>query len=296
MSLNILKLNSYIDKSLTKARNDYSDFNKNYILSIQISLNGFSFCIVDEDRNKHVALETYAIQDINDYEELAKELGSLLDSLDNIKRRFNRVNVLFEGSKAALIPFPLFDENATEHYFKFNHKLEHGEDTFIDKLGTLQAVNIFAVPTCIKELIKSKFINYQINHFSSSLIECLLIKYKNQDVTNKVFVNVRHKYLDIVIIEGSKLEFFNSFKYKTQEDFAYFLIYVLEQHKLNPENIDLVLLGEIEKSSKYYEIAFKYIRNIEFIDRNDFFNYSYVLDEVASNYFYTLLNVSTCEL
>ncbi|MCP4553765.1 MAG: DUF3822 family protein [Bacteroidetes bacterium] len=296
MSLNILKLDSYIDKSLTKAGNGYSDFNKNYILSIQISLDGFSFCIIDEERNKHVALESYAIQEINDYEELSKELGNLLGSLDIIKRRFNRVNVLFEGNKAALIPFPLFDEDATEHYLKFNHKVEQGEEILFDKLGTLQAYNIFAVPVFLKDLIKSKFINYQIIHFSSSLIECLLIKYKNQDITNKVFVNVRHKYLDIVIIEGSKLVFFNSFKYKTQEDFVYFLIYALEQLKLNPENIDLVLLGEIDKSSRYYEIVFKYIRNIEFIDRNDFFNYSYVLDEVASNYLYNLLNVSTCEL
>ncbi len=296
MSLNIIKLNAYADKALTKAETDYSDFNKNYILSIQVSLDGFSFCIIDEDRNKIIALQNYAVQEIDNYDTLVKDLGQLIDNLEIIKRRFNRINVLFEGNKASLIPFPLFDETQPEHYLKFNHKLEHGDEVLFDKLNTLQAYNVFAIPTCIKELIKAKFINYKICHFSSTLIEGLLIKYKNQDLHNRVFVNVRSNYLDVIIIEGPKLVFFNSFKYRTVEDFAYFLIYVLEQQKLNPENIDLTLLGEIDKGSKYYEILFKYIRNIDFIERNDFFTYSYALDEVPSNHFYNLLNSSTCEL
>lgn len=296
MALNIIKLNAYTDKALTKAENDYSDFNKNYILSIQVSLDGFSFCIVDEDRNKIIALHNYTVQQIEDYEGLAKDLGELIDDLDIIKRRFNRVNVLFEGKKASLIPFPLFDENQPEPYLKFNHKMVHGEEVIFDKLNSLQAYNVFAIPTCIKELVKAKFINYKICHFSSTLIEGLLIKYKNQDLHNQVFVNVRLNYLDVIIIEGAKLVFFNSFKYRTVEDFAYFLIYVLEQQKLNPENINLIMLGEINKGSKYYNILYKYIRNIDFIERNDFFTYSYALDEVSSNYQYNLLNASSCEL
>lgn len=227
---------------------------------------------------------------------MSKDLGELIDKLDIIKRRFNRVNVLFEGTKSTLIPFPLFDENEIKSYLKFNHKIILGEEVLFDKLNTLQAYNVFAIPACVKDLIKEKFINYKISHFSSTLIEGLLIKYKNQELSNKVFVNVRAGYLDVLIIEGSKLAFFNSFRYKTVEDFAYFLIYVLEQQGLNPENIDLIMLGEINKGSKYYEILFKYIRNIEFIERNDFFSYSYALDEVPSNYYYNLLNASSCEL
>ena len=38
------------------------------------------------------------------------------------------------------------------------------------------------------------------------------------------------------------------------------------------------------------------IRNIEFMERNDFFVYSYALDELPSHYFYNLLNANTCEL
>ena len=160
MSLNIIKLNTYTDKALTKVDNDYSDFNKNYILSIQISLDGFLFCITDEERSKLIALETYAIQEIEDYEILSKDLSDLIDNLEILKKRFNRVNVIFEGTKAALIPFPLYDENSIESYLKFNHKLKHGEEILSDKLNTLQAYNVYYYSYVYQRFDQSKI--YQL--------------------------------------------------------------------------------------------------------------------------------------
>jgi hypothetical protein len=296
LSSKTIRLRSYTDKALIKAEKSYSDFNKNYSLSIQISLDGFSFSILDEDRNKYVAFELYSIQEVDDYEDLAKLLGDLFDQLDIIKRRFNKINVIFEGSKSSLVPFPLFDEIEIEHYLKFGHALVYDEEACYDKLPNLQAYNVYALAKPIKELIKARFINYKICHTQSSLIEGLLIRYKNQDISNKVFVNVRLGYLDVLYIKDSKLEFSNTFKYKTNEDFAYFLINVLEELQLNPESIEMTLLGEIDKSSSIYEVLYKYIRNIDFIERNDFYSYSYAMDELPAHFFYNLLNVGSCEL
>ncbi len=296
LSSNIIRLRSYIDKAVVKAENGYSDFNKNYSLSIQIALDGFSFCLLNADSNKYLAFESYAIQEIDNYEILAKELGELLESLDMIKRRFNRVNILFEGEKSTLIPNALFDENALGEYFKFSHKLNHDEEVRLDQLKNLEACNVYAFPKPLHELIKARFINYNIMHSRSSLIEGLIIKYKNQEVFQQIFVNVRPKSLDILFFQSYKLHFSNTFNYRTNEDFTYFLLNALEEHKLNPESINIHLMGEIDKSSFIYELLRKYIRNIDFMERNDFFTYSYALDELPSHYFYNLLNANTCEL
>lgn len=296
LTSNIIRLRSYIDKAIIKADNNYSDFNKNYSLSIQLSLDGFSFSFLNTESNKYLAFESYAIQEIEDYEILAKELGNLLDQLDIIKRRFSRINILFEGTKSSLVPLPLFDENAHQDYFKFSHKLNYDEEVRFDKLSNLQAYNVYAFPKPLHDLIKARFINYNIQHSLSSLIEGLLIKFKNQEISDRVFVNVRPSYIDILFFQNSKLLFSNTFKYKTSEDFAYFTLNALEQLQLNPETIDLFLMGEIDKSSSIYELLHKYIRTIEFIERNDFFMYSYALDELPSHYFYNLLNANTCEL
>ena len=296
LSSNIIRLRSYIDKAIVKAENNYSDFNKNYSLSIQLSLDGFSFSFLNADSNKYLAFESYTIKEIDDYEELAIELGNLFDQLDLIKRRFSRVNILFEGEKSTLVPQALFNEDSLGDYFKFSYKLNHDEEIRFDKLSNLEAYTVYAFPKPLHELIKARFINYNIVHSRSSLIESLLIKYKNQEIDDRVYVNVRPSYIDILYFNNSKLLFSNTFKYKTIEDFAYFLLNSLEQLKLNPETIDVFLMGEFDKSSQIYELLYKYIRNIEFMERNDFFMYSYALDELPAHYFYNLLNANTCEL
>lgn len=296
MSSNIIKLYSYIDKALFKAGSHQSYLKYNHVLSIQISLDGFSFSILDQEKNKYLALEKYSIQEIDNYVLLCESLSKVIDSIDIIKRRFNKVIVLFEGRKSALVPAPLFNQESLDKYLKFIHKIDSDEIILFDNLPNLQAYNVFAVPTYVQELIKKKFINYSIYHFSSTLIENLLIKHKNQEMPKSIFLNVRESSFDIIILEDSKLAFFNSFDFRTKEDFIYFIVFVLEQQKLNPENVDLTLMGEIDKSSKLYEILYKYVRNIYLMERNDFYSYSYVLDDIPSNHYYNLLNASSCEL
>ncbi len=292
---NVIKLKSYVDKALVKTDN-YSDFNKNYALSIQVSLGGFCFSILDEDRNKHIGFESYLINEIVDYEDLSHLLSSLFDQLDIIKRRFNKVTALFEGPYYSLVPMPLFDENALASFYGFNHNLKYNEEFCFDKLPNLQAYLVYAIATPLRELIKSRFVNYKMHHAQSSFIESLLIKHKNLDIEKRLFVNVREEYLDIIYLKESKLEFCNSFKYNTKEDFAYFLLNVIEELQLNPETIETYLLGNIDKNTEIYELLYKYIRKLNFMERNDFYNYSYAMDELPAHLYYNLLNVGLCEL
>ena len=294
MSLSTIPISSNIDKALNKeADKKYSEF---FELSIQFSLDGFSFCIYDNENNKLIALESYAFQEIEDYQQLSSEINDLVYDKELLRKSYKKTNVIFESTKSTLIPFQLFDKSELNSYLKFNHKVEDSEIIRFDSLKNLEAKNIYVIPECINKTIKENFGSANISNFSSSLIESLLIKYKNQNLENKVFVNLRSNVFDIIIIEGTKLKLFNSFRFRTKEDFAYFLLFVLEQLKLNPEYIELIFIGSIEKSSNLYEIIFKYVRNINFIEANDLFRYSYVFDNFPSHFYYNLININLCEL
>ncbi len=294
MSLNTIPITSNIDKALNKeADKKYSEI---FELSIQFSLDGFSFCIYDNENNKLIALESYAFQELDDYRQLSSEINDLVSGKALLRKSYKKINIIFESPKSTLIPFPLFKKSEIQSYLQFNHKVEDWENIRFDKLTNLEAYNIYTFPECINKTIKENFTFAKISNFSSSLIESLLIKYKNQNLENKVFVNLRSNVFDIIIIEGTKLKLFNSFRFRTKEDFAYFLLFVLEQLKLNPEEIELIFTGAIEKSSNLYEIIYKYIRNINFIEQNDLFRYSYVFDNIPSHFYYNLLNINLCEL
>ena len=69
-----------------------------------------------------------------------------------------------------------------------------------------------------------------------------------------------------MVLKNKKLEFFNSFNFKTKEDFIYYVLFTSEQLQLNPEEFVLTFLGGVEKESELYDIVFKYVRNIEFLN------------------------------
>jgi hypothetical protein len=81
-----------------------------------------------------------------------------------------------------------------------------------------------------------------------------------------MYLNVQEEQLDIIILEGDKLVLCNSFLFKTSEDFIYYVLFCLEQLKLNPDTIPLILSGAIEEEDSNYGILYMYIRNISFIE------------------------------
>jgi hypothetical protein len=56
---------------------------------------------------------------------------------------------------------------------------------------------------------------------------------------------------------------------------------------LNPEEFELILMGDIEKESELYDIVYQYIRNVKFYVPN---NANLQLNEIPSHSNFTLLN------
>ena len=63
-----------------------------------------------------------------------------------------------------------------------------------------------------------------------------------------------------------------------------------EQLHLNPEEIELVLSGEIEKTAEEHALLYNYIRHVKFASLPDSFKYSYKFDEIQPHKFQSLFN------
>ncbi|MCF8301634.1 MAG: DUF3822 family protein [Bacteroidales bacterium] len=288
---------SLVDESLDKNNTEQ------YRLSIRLALDGFSFCVLNSQTNKYLAFELFQFP-ISPGHVLASNLSDaqanfidgILYARKWLLQPFESVHVVLENSKATLIPFPLFEAGDKDLYLKFNHYLRADEQVVYDKLNNLEAYNVYALPPAIRDKVFSFFPRCNFSHFSSTLIESLIIRYKNQDLPETIFANVRSNHFDMVGFRDQKMVYFNSFAYRTKEDFTYFLIFVMEQLSINPENVRLVLMGEIERRSPVFETIYTYVRNVSFIDRNEAFEYSYVFDRIPDHYYYNLLNVNLCGL
>lgn len=261
-----------------------------YHMSLQLSTDGLVFCILDQKNNKYLLLKSYRFNKISASAQLAETFESIILQDDLLVKKYKSVSLILINNQFTIVPSPLFDIAMQKLYLKFNAGFDDNAIISNDLLKCIDARNVYAIPHEIDKVIRKNFGSCNIIHNTSSFIESLINRNKNSS-NNQLFINVGLSSFDMVLINGNKLECCNSFTYQSSEDFVYYLLFSCEQLKLNPENINLVLAGQVEKTSPHFTMLHRYIRNISFISRNEAYSYSYKFDEIPGNFYYNLFNV-----
>jgi len=275
---------------------------RNYGLFIQVNETNFAFAVLDYKRNKYISIHHFKK---NEYSHRAGHTGKpsyddflkgIVTAIPWLKNPFKTVKIAYEGKKSTLIPAPLYDANEQIEYLRFNFPMGSDEKAFADHLVHLDNFNVYSIPEATLNTIQNHFRGIHIIHNTSLVIDSIWMNYKNRLNANRAFIHIREKQFDLMIIDGRQMSYFNSFPWVSPEDVAYYLIFVLEQLGYNPENIPVVLLGNVERSSTLHELLFRYVRQVEFGKRNETFKFSYIFNQISSQAFYSLLNFAQCGL
>jgi len=289
MSAQLIHVFNAYDESLNQAHS------KNYKLSIQLSSDGFSFALFNTLSSKFLSLEAVEVRHPDNPKEFVRVFKNFAHKHPWLNSEFDQVNVYYETSKSTLVPSPLYNPEDQETLAKFNFEVPENMEVRNDRLTNTDAQLLYAIPKDLPELLNDLFPQHVLRCHASILIEILLILNKNQPAFKRMFVNVRNAQLDVVIVEGKQLLFYNTFPYQSKQDFIYYIIFVIEQLNLNPEEIELKLSGKIDKESTLFDMAWKYIRNIQFQELSSAYRYSYLFNDIPQHYYFTLLNSGLCE-
>ncbi len=271
-----------------------SDVSRKMQLYLQCATDNFSAGIIDIGRNKFVALFDFKFHNYLNVNDQCEKILSVIENnkpyLDNF---YDRIVLSFAGYKNTLVPNAFFDEHSSEDLFKANHSIEPGDKICFDNLRMVQAKNIFAVPQALYDFFNSYYSNIIIQHAATPFIEGILAQHKNVDDTIAT-INVQQSFFELAVTKGKNLLFYNQFKFQTAEDFIYYVLFVFEQLKLNPETQEVYIAGMVEKSSALLAMTQKYIRHVNFVLRPEFCDYSYGFDEVPKHYHFSLYNHFLC--
>lgn len=279
----LTQVNSFIDEAF-----DVKNIS-NFHLVLQVGTDGLLATVLDREKNKYIAFEYYSFQNVFETD-LVTELFDLAAKDSRIiNQRYKTVSCSLVNSTSTLVPTALFEDDRRAMYLKFNATLEGNELVLSDDIKNLDAKNVFAIPFSLKAKLDSTYNRISYHHFSSGLIEDVLVQNKNLS-KKKLVVHVQPSHFEAIVVEGKKLLFYNTFSHHSAEDFIYYLLFVCEQLQLNPETIETVLIGEVEKSSAIYAITQKYIRHIAFGERTDHSDYSYQLQTFPKHFYYSLFN------
>jgi hypothetical protein len=236
---------------------------KDITLSIQFSLDGFSFCTSNSEE-KLLFKQFNFNNSLNSAEELLNEIKNIFNTDSDLQTEFSKLEVIHQNNLSTLVPNIYFDENALSEYLKYNIKTLKTDFITFDDILELEAKNVYIPYVNINNYLFQNFGEFEYQHHISVLVKKLLLVHSSKE--KEMYVNVHKTTFDIIILEQKKLIFTNTFTYNSKEDFLYYLLFVAEQNQLEPATFKLNLLGDISIKTELYKITYKYIKNIVFLE------------------------------
>jgi hypothetical protein len=251
-------------------------------LSIQIGLNGFSFCIRYKDEILGIESHDFALSQVE----------NTFKSNKWLQKEYASTNTTIVTKKSTLIPSALFKSEDKKKYLEINHVRTEQLEVLADEITQIDSYSVYGISKAEQELITTFFPKSSLKHFSAAHIPNVLAFNKNIE-EKKMIVNVSYKQIDICVIEHSKLLYFNIFNHKSPHDCVYYILFVCEQLKLNPEHILLELMGDVKKDSDFYTLLYTYVRKVNFTKRQ--IKLSPNIDTLAQHEYHPLLHQHQCE-
>jgi hypothetical protein len=230
-------------------------------LSIQVSLNGLSFCVADTVSHKIILSDNLLFKEELNPITTKIELEKLLHKHGLVEQQFDDVVVVHRNTLFGLVPKPLFKPDALTEYLKYNTTILANDELAFDELENHEIINVYVPYTNINNYIYDIFGEFTYLHNGTVLIQSLLDLYTN-DKEPICYVHVGKRQMDITVIAQRNLQLYNSFLFETKEDFTYYLLFVLEQLNIDTETITVKLFGSIEEDDSVFQLCYKYIKNI----------------------------------
>ena len=241
-------------------------------LSIQISLSGLSFCIINKISSEVEFLKSDSFQTKQTPQNLLNKLKTVFETHSVLEQNFDNVLCIHQNELSCLVPENLFDERHLADYLKFNAKILKTDFISFDPVESISAMNVYVPLVNVNNYLFDTFGSFTFKHSSSILIDSLsqLLLVDRE----RIFININKNTFELLSFKGTQLVFYNIFQYHTPQDFIYYLLFTLEQLELNPETIKLYLVGEIQENYELYKIIYKYIRFVEVLNYKSPFNVS----------------------
>lgn len=240
----------------------------NLHLSIQFSLDGFSFCVLNEDNEVVIATKYDFLERCSTPQELLSRIKDIFEKNSDLHFDFTKIKVVHRNSLNTIVPKNYFYKDRLKSYLNFTVKTFESDYITYDVVGELDINNIYIPFVNINNYLLDHFGDFDFYHHHSVWLEKLQKDHLSEATT--VFVNVDQSLLDITVFDHKKLILNNSFEVNSAEDFTYFLLFVYEQLKLDPNQVETQLFGMISEHSPEYQLAFKYIKNIQILDIEQF--------------------------
>jgi hypothetical protein len=239
-------MHEFVDESF-QSENSHKN-----ILSIQVSLNGFSFSIVDSEINKLLYFKEKRLK-ISNMGLTARHFEDWCQQEPLLKAEYLKKKIITDSRLFTLVPIHLYDETKKEQIC--SKLFDSDKEIFIDNdIEEIQAKLIFGIHQNINEVIQSDFNDFEQIHPLKQIISSCS-KHSNK---NEMCLYFSENNFTVAIFKQAQLLFVNNFEYHHINDVVYYLLTVLKEMKISTKTIKLNYTGNLHPGSGLRSTLKKY--------------------------------------
>ncbi len=263
-------------------------------LSIEFIPGGFVFSLLDADKFRYFALEEYKYEG-NGYDPgYFSKFSDFASAHPLLSSDYDKVSVCHYSPGLVLTPEELFLPEEKEKMYRLSCPAGNNGHIISDRLNILKAYATYSVPEDLIKSLEDIFGEYRLRHYGTALIESSLASQKLDGWNSSIVLHIRQDNFEILLLDGKKLLYYNSFGITCFDDMLYYIFYVLEQYRLRPSRLRAMVIGEMAMDSKEFSMLSSVFRRLSFPERNDMYKYCNEFDSIPYHYYFNLLNLNLC--
>ena len=261
-----------------------------YILSLQLSNNGYSYAIVDPTSGKYSAVNHHNFDKKLSGKSIVEKVESMLKEDLFLSKNYRNVFFSVIESKSTLVPKEMFDRKQIKKYFTFNHPLDEFEELHFNYIKKADAYNIYAIPSDITTLMVNKFPEIIFVHHNNVFVKDIIsraekLKFKLPYIQ----INVNINSFDIGIYKDDKFQMMNTYSFSDNHDFIYYVLNTINQYDIKLNKAYIGFSGFVEKETEFYYFIHQYLPKISFLKLNTGLEFNF--KDVEEHLFYNLLSL-----
>ena len=255
---------------------------ENFHLSIEVSPTKLKYTLLNTENLEYLLFKSV---------EVGNNLLTTIGSEEILKQTFFSTSMCYSNFPTTIVPNELYSEINKERYLQFISDKKGTIKT--DKIHQNNATTIYSVKEDIVHLMNQIQSGVIEKNSSTIIIEQLIKQYKN--LTEKTaFLFINRKNIELIILKKGELILHNYFDVNNSIDVLYYTLFGFNQLKMNPEESNLYLFGNIEKGDENYILIYDYIRNIKFGSLSNSLSFNEELKRVSQHQNFSLFSQILC--
>ena len=209
------------------------------ILSIQVSLNGFSFCIRKGDDNKLLYFKQHQVKISSDHL-FVRRLEDWCKEEELLQLPYREKHVFYVAYRFSLIPEELESEVLKSDVRLLLMTATEEEEYAENWMEEIKAKLVFMIPGQLNHVLHECFGDYRLKHVVQKLASIPAPEFSESNIL--LFFD--EKELIVLAKQKGQLSFCNTFKINHVNDAIYYILTIAKQLKIDIKNGTLQITGK----------------------------------------------------